>query len=401
MPLASRLRAALSKPFLPAVFFFSGVTFDSFTLTRIDSLTDNLILLLYLSLLGALIIITARANMGEGAADVSGEPGMVANAQAPAASLGLKTRSDASEAGGCDIASSWASSVLMVRAQPYYPHAIQFLLGGLYSAYTIFYFQSASLTATAVFFGVLVALLVGNEFLHDRLSNLRLLVSLYALVVLSFFTFFLPALTGLMNTWVFLIGAGLSAAVTLQVVNLIYRGRPTSSRWEPILSGLPAIGLILVLVGFYFLNWIPPVPLSMKFGGVYQKVAKADGAYRLTFEQGAWYQYWKRSDDPFRGTGPAYCFTAVFAPVDMRTTIFHRWQYRPAAGRDFSTTDRIALAIAGGREGGYRGYTIKQRVMPGDWRVDVETPEGRIIGRVSFRVEEPSGEMPEFEAITY
>ena len=366
---ASRLRAALSKPFLPAVFFFSGVTFDSFTLTRIDSLTDNLILLLYLSLLGALIILTARMDTRMGL-------------EAPPAGLG-------------------GVPGLVARAQPYYPHAIQFLLGGLYSAYTIFYLQSASLTATAVFFGVLVALLVGNEFLHDRLSNLRLLVSLYALVVLSFFTFFLPALTGLMNTWVFLIGAGLSAGVTLQVVNLIYRGRPTSSRWEPILSGLPAIGLILVLVGFYFLNWIPPVPLSMKFGGVYQKVAKADGAYRLTFEQGAWYQYWKRSDDPFRGTGPAYCFTAVFAPVDMRTTIFHRWQYRPAGGRDFSTTDRIALAIAGGREGGYRGYTIKQRVMPGDWRVDVETPEGRIIGRVSFRVEEPSGEMPEFEAITY
>jgi hypothetical protein len=365
----ARLRAALTKPFLPAVFFFSGVTFDSFTLTRIDSLTDNLILLLYLSLLGALIILTARMDTRMGV-------------EAPPAGLG-------------------GVPGLVARAQPYYPHAIQFLLGGLYSAYTIFYLQSASLTATAVFFGILVALLVGNEFLHDRLSNLRLLVSLYALVVLSFFTFFLPALTGLMNTWVFLIGAGLSAAVTLQVVNLIYRGRPTSSRWEPILSGLPAIGLIIVLVGFYFLNWIPPVPLSMKFGGVYQKVAKADGAYRLTFGQGAWYQYWKRSDDPFRGTGPAYCFTAVFAPVDMRTTIFHRWQYRPAAGLDFSTTDRIALAIAGGREGGYRGYTIKQRVMPGDWRVDVETPDGRVIGRVSFRVEEPSGERPEFEALTY
>ena len=70
-------------------------------------------------------------------------------------------------------------------------------------------------------------------------------------------------------------------------------------------------------------------------------------------------------------------------------------------GKSPTETRREVRAIAGGREGGYRGYTIKQRVMPGDWRVDVETPEGRIIGRVSFRVEEPSGEMPEFEAITY
>lgn len=369
MPLASMIRAAFSKPLFPVVFFFSGVTFDSFTMTRIDSLLDNLGLLLYLSLLGALIILTARMDTRMGV-------------EAPPTGLG-------------------GVPGLVARAQPYYPHAIQFLLGGLYSAYTIFYLQSASLTATAVFFGVLVALLVGNEFLHDRLSNLRLLVSLYALVVLSFFTFFLPVLTGWMNTWVFLIGAGLSAAVTLKVVELIYQGRPTASRWEPVLSGLPALGLIVVLVGFYFLNWIPPVPLSMKFGGVYHKITKADGTYHLTFEQGAWYQFWKRSDDPFRGEEPAYCFTAVFAPVDLHTTIYHRWQYRSRNGHDFSTTDRIGFAISGGREGGYRVYTAKQRVMPGDWRVDVETPEGRIIGRVSFRVDEPGAAPPERDTITY
>ena len=369
MPLASMIRAAFSKPLFPVVFFFSGVTFDSVTLARIDSLLDNLVMLLYLSLLGALIILTARMDARMGV-------------EAPPTGLG-------------------GVPGLVVRAQPYYPHAIQFLLGGLFSAYTIFYLQSASLTATTVFFGVLVALLVGNEFLHDRLSSLRLLVSLYALVVFSFFTFFLPVLTGWMNTWVFLIGAGLSAAVTLKVVELIYRGRPTASRWEPVLSVLPAIGLIAVMVGFYLLNWIPPVPLSMKFGGVYQKIAKADGAYRLTFEEGDWYQYWKRSDDPFQGKEPAYCFTAVFAPVDMRTTIYHRWQYRPAAGRDFSTTDRIGFAISGGREGGYRVYTAKQRLIPGDWRVDVETAEGRIIGRVRFRVEESTGAPLELDTITY
>jgi hypothetical protein len=358
--IVARVRAALSKPFLPAVFFFSGVTFDSLTLNRIDSLLDNLFLLLYLSLLGALIILTARADLGKRFA---------------------------------------VSGVQLARLEPYYRHAIQFLLGGLYSAYTIFYLQSSSLTATAVFFALLVGLLVGNEFLHDRLSNLRLLVSLYALVVFSFFTFFLPVVTGWMNTWMFLVGAGLTTAVTLKLVDLVYKGRPTASRWEPLLSVLPALGLVALLVGFYFLNWIPPVPLSMKFGGVYHKIEKTDGAYRLTFEEGEWYRFWKRSDDPFRGEGPAACFTAVFAPIDMRTTIYHRWQYRPPGGR-FSTTDRIAFTISGGREGGYRGYTTKQRVMPGDWRVDTETEEGRIIGRVSFRVE-PPGAAPQFDAITY
>ena len=39
---------------------------------------------------------------------------------------------------------------------------------------------------------MLVLLLMANEFLRDRFSNLRLLVALYALASFSFFTFFLP-----------------------------------------------------------------------------------------------------------------------------------------------------------------------------------------------------------------
>jgi len=54
----------LFKPLLPAVFFFAGVTYDSVTLTRIDRLLDNLILLLYLSILGVLVILTGRFQLG-------------------------------------------------------------------------------------------------------------------------------------------------------------------------------------------------------------------------------------------------------------------------------------------------------------------------------------------------
>ncbi|MBM4123164.1 MAG: hypothetical protein FJ249_11315, partial [Nitrospira sp.] len=61
--LSAKLRTALAKPFMPALFFFSGVTYDTLTLTRIDRLLDNLVLLLYLSLLGVLIVLTARADL--------------------------------------------------------------------------------------------------------------------------------------------------------------------------------------------------------------------------------------------------------------------------------------------------------------------------------------------------
>ena len=215
--LSTKIRAALAKPFLPVVFFFAGVTYDTVTLTRIDRLLDNLILLLYLMVLGILIVLKGRTDLQK----IHGEP----------------------------VTTGKAAHVLD-RAEPYYPMGIQFLLGGLFSAYTIFYSQSASLTTTAVFFGVLVLLLVGNEFLHDRLSSLKLLISLYALVAFCFFTFFLPVLTGIMNWIMVVLGAVLSLALALRVLELVYQGQTSRARMELVKAGGPAVAVVAVLIAF-------------------------------------------------------------------------------------------------------------------------------------------------------
>jgi hypothetical protein len=353
---------------MPAVFFLSGVTYDTLTLTRIDRLQDNLILLVYLSLLGALIVLTGRVGV---------ELEKTAGHEHPSRLVRL-----------------------LVRARPYYPMAVQFLLGGLFSAYAVFYSKSATLTRTGIFLGVLVLLLVGNEFLRDRLSSLRLLVALYALACFSFFTFFLPVMIGMMGTWVFLLGAILSGVVTLRVVHLIYQGNPERSQKEAVRVGGPALALIGLLTGFYFLNWIPPVPLSMKFGGMYREVEKQNDHFVLSYDR-EWYQVWKRSQNPFPAHEPIYCFTAVFAPVALDTTVYHHWYYRANSSRSFAHADRIPIKIAGGREGGYRAYTFKQRLDPGDWRVEVETEDGRVIGRVSVLVEERGDAQPTPRTLSY
>src|SRR5215208_2644288 len=221
-PLA-KMQSVLAKPFMPAVFFLSGVTYDTLTLTRLARLQDNLHLLMYLLFLGVLIVLTGR--------------------------LGIEPAPDREHLATLSAFGRW-----ILKARPYYPMAVQFLLGGLFSAYAIFYSRSATLTSTAIFFALLVFLLVGNEFLRDRLSSLRLLVSLYAVVCFAFFTFFLPVMTGHMNGLIFLAGAVLSAAVTFRVVQLIYRNNPDRSRREAVGVTVPAFALIGLLVGFYFLN---------------------------------------------------------------------------------------------------------------------------------------------------
>jgi len=125
----------------------------------------------------------------------------------------------------------------------------------------------------------------------------------------------------------------------------------------------------------------------MKFGGMYREVQKQDDRFVLSFDR-EWYQVWKRSQNPFPADEPVYCFTAVFAPVALNTTVYHHWYFRTNSSKPFTHADKIPIQIAGGREGGYRAYTFKQRLDPGDWRVDVETEDGRVVGRVSVVVAE-------------
>jgi hypothetical protein len=133
---------------------------------------------------------------------------------------------------------------------------------------------------------------------------------------------------------------------------------------------------------------------------MYHEIKKTGDRFELSFEK-QWYQAWKRSDNTFPADEPIYCFTAVFAPVDLNTTIYHHWYFRTSNGKPFTHADRIPIKINGGREGGYRAYTFKQRLDPGDWRVDVETEDGRIIGRVSVRVEEQGEVQPSLRTVLY
>ena len=62
-----------------------------------------------------------------------------------------------------------------------------------------------------------------------------------------------------------------------------------------------------------------------------------------------------------------------------------RW-YRKHPARGWTQQDEIVIRIVGGRERGFRGYGVKSKYQPGDWKVVVETTDGREIGRVYFQL---------------
>ncbi len=72
---------------------------------------------------------------------------------------------------------------------------------------------------------------------------------------------------------------------------------------------------------------------------------------------------------------PLYAYTAVFAPVKLSTRITHSWQHYDAKRKRWVAVSNVSYPINGGRDGGYRGYTIKSHPDTGEWRVDFATAE--------------------------
>ena len=68
-----------------------------------------------------------------------------------------------------------------------------------------------------------------------------------------------------------------------------------------------------------------------------------------------------------------------------------RWARWEPARHEWTQSDAIPLRIVGGREEGFGGYAYKQNWTPGEWRVSIETEDGREIGRVRFEIEADPG----------
>lgn len=343
----SRIKSLLKRheKYTGIAIFAAGFLWDSLTLTRVDNLFDNLILLLYLAIIGLLIVLTLQRKCGKPPAP-------------------------------------W-----LTRIESRFLWAMQFCFGGLFSSYVIFYFKSSSFTRTQFFFLILVALWIGNEFLEERLSSPSLLAGLYCFCLFSFLAFFLPVVFARVNAGIFVLAGVVSLAVSLAV--FAFGLLPDPARWRQRMT--PVAGWIfLTCLGvylLYFANLIPPVPLALKSAGIYHKVTRTAAGYEVEYVRPSLLHFWRKWDNPFYFSPGerVYCYTAVFAPGKVRVPVRHVWSRKTATG--WVKTDRIGFEIAGGRDGGYRGYTAKSGVAPGRWRVEVETETGQTLGRIDFTVE--------------
>ncbi len=346
--LDSRAFVQRHQRFLPVIAFFTGFTWDNVTITRIDKVSDNLIIFSYLVLLGLLIILTLFNEQNR-----------------------LKSQ-------------------ILIKYSHWFPTGIQFFLGGLFSVYVVFYFKSSSFTKASLFLILLILLLVANEFLAKKLTNTYLLFSLYFLAVFSFFIFFIPVITGIMNVFTFILGSLIGLALPVIIIYYLHKKSLFESP-QQFRKHLGLIGGIFIALNiFYSLNWIPPVPLAMKYAGIYHHAGKnhTENTYTLKYEKPAWYQFFKNDDTRFyyQEGDSAFCFASVFAPTRLTKKIAHEWQYYSEERGEWLVTDRMLYRLTGGRDGGYRGYTFKKNLQIGQWRVDIITEDNLILGRIKFKV---------------
>jgi len=261
----------------------------------------------------------------------------------------------------------------------------QFFIGGLLSGCLIFYARGAAWSVSWPFLFFLALVFLASEFLHSRRERLEFQVGLFYLSLYLYAIFALPIALGRMGPLVFVESGAVSALLFAGFLGLLWVvGKERLLRSVRRIAIGTGITLALVNVS-YFTGILPPLPLSLQDAGVYHALAHTGAAYVVEAEDAhpAW-QFWRRPVLHVTAGSSLYAYSAVFAPVKISTDIVHVWQLYEAGG--WTTMARVSFPIQGGRDGGYRGYSESGSVVPGEWRLSVETGTGQVIGREYFSV---------------
>lgn len=282
-----------------------------------------------------------------------------------------------------------ARGIARPRWRPLLPVATQFALGGFWSGFFVFYGRAAVLSASWPFLLFISAFLVGNELLHHYHDRLVFTSILFFFALYSYAIFAVPIYTGSIGTVTFL-ESGAVASILFALFTMLLRllGRERFLADERRIR-VGAFSVLVIMNIFYFTNVLPPLPLSAEAGGIYHAVWRVPGAYLAESETEPWQvRYFGVTPTLHVTPGESLsAYSAVFAPTTLTTTIVHRWQWYDPIAKRWVTKAVVAYPIVGGRDGGYRGYSTVLMSEAGEWRVNVETGDGRVIASFPFSVE--------------
>ena len=339
-------------------FMLFGFGLDSLTLKRSDLFFDNLVIIWYLLLALAGIIAINMNNSGR------------------------------------------FKKPFFQKISYWAPLPLQMAFGGLFSAFTVLYSRSAAFLASWPFILILFLLMVGNEFFKSRYAKFAFHLTIYYAALLSYSILLVPVITRKMGALMFFI-SGLASLLAITLILLMLKKlapeRLAKSKNYIFVSVVSVYAVFNIL---YFTNIIPPVPLSLRAIGIYHNLERTNGGYNALVERPAWYKFYNDTSRTFNRyeNERVYVFSSVFAPTDLESQIFHRWSKYDEASKKWVIQSQLSYSMIGGRDGGFRGFSYKQNIQPGRWRVDVVTSRGQLIGRINFMIEETTNK-PELKNV--
>lgn len=347
------------RVFLP-LFLLLGFIVDSFTLTRVDKVFDNVILSFYILLAATTILLTYSKEK----------------------LYYFKS---------------------YIKYNKLLPYIMQYAFGGLFSGLVIFYSKSASIFTSFPFLIILITLLVGNEFFNKKWPKITFQILMFYIALLSYCILIVPIILNTINMWTFLLGNIISLVLIYTYLWIFNKYVPKAFKPHKKKVKNIILSVFLLFNIMYFTNIIPPIPLSLKDGGIYHSVVKnSTGEYVVKDEVRTILSFF-RSFNPIFHKVPGetiYAFSSVFAPTDFNNTIYHEWSYYDIDKKRWVQTDRIPIKLTGGRDQGFRGYSFKNSFSDGLWRVTIETGGGQKIGRLNFTIKE-STSRPELKREVY
>jgi hypothetical protein len=266
------------------------------------------------------------------------------------------------------------------------PIGLQFFFGALLSASFIFYWFSGEISSSWPIIILIISLMVANEKFRSYYLKPLAQFGIFYFVLFSYLSIIFPYLFESISPWVFIFSGGVSLVMIASLLFFLSK-RVESFRAQ--MSQIQSLVLLLFLslTIFYFANIIPPVPLAIRDSGVYHDLQRVSGGYELERQKESVLQKLLPGREIHLEKGRViYVFSSVYAPSGLNTRLVHHWEYYNENQGEWVTWSKPSYRISGGRQDGYRGFSLSSNLTEGKWRVSIETERGQLIGRESFRV---------------
>lgn len=271
---------------------------------------------------------------------------------------------------------------------------IHFFLGTLLNAFMIFYFKASSGLFSFMFLIALAAVMVINELPRFRSLGPVLRVALLSFVVSGFLAYLFPVLWGSLRSWHYYLALVIGSLVTVGLWKAFRRFTHDPS-WTFRRAVAPGLVIQATLLVLYLLQVVPPVPLSLKYIGIFHQVSKVAegervGDYRLSYIKppSSLPSFFTYSGSEFfaRPDDKAHAFILLFAPSGFSDKVGFAWEYDDPKKGWVDLGAPYFTRLGGGRADGFRTFGNATVRRAGDYRVRVLSADGREIGRKSFEV---------------